>query len=184
MNIPTEFTTLAPIGEIYWCRSLFEPYLKGSVLDVGFGCCPVVPHAICMDRAEGHVDRGLIVADFPTHLVGDARHLYWFADGVLDAVSSSHCLEDFTLEETVPVLAEWLRVIKPGGYLCLFLPDQKTYVAYCNSRNELPNGSHKIADFNIDYVKGCLAQLPVEIVEAVWPFPGNPYSFAIVARKL
>lgn len=46
--------------------------------------------------------------------VGDARHLP-FADNTFDIVYSSHCIEHipwYQLEETI---AEWIRVVKPGG---------------------------------------------------------------------
>ena len=43
-------------------------------------------------------------------LVPKAKDLYWFRDGVLDYVYSSHLLEDYV--DTEAVLREWLRVLR------------------------------------------------------------------------
>lgn len=55
--------------------------------------------------------------------VGDARDLSRFADNTFDEIYASQVLEHFSHLETWDVLAEWFRVIKPGGYLTLTLPD-------------------------------------------------------------
>jgi len=171
--------------EMTYCCELFLPYCKGNGIDIGFGGYPVIRHAICMDRPEGHSHRApMVPAMGPTHLAGDARDLYWFRDGVLDFAASAHVLEDFGETETVPVLREWLRIIKPGGHLCLFLPDQPRYVAYCREQHTEPNGAHKIAHFGLAYVKKCLEGLPAKVVFESDPFPGNVISFAIVLQKL
>lgn len=43
-----------------------------------------------------------------------------FADNELDYVISSHCLEHFF--DTIGTLEEWLRVVKPGGYVLTIVP--------------------------------------------------------------
>ncbi|CAM6031603.1 unnamed protein product, partial [Sphagnum compactum] len=50
-----------------------------------------------------------------------------FADGCVDGVFSSHTLEHFTREQTAPILEEWARVIKVGGYMVLYLPSANLY---------------------------------------------------------
>lgn len=44
-------------------------------------------------------------------------------DGMVDEVFSSHMLEHLGKYEVPKVLTEWHRVLKPGGRLCLNLPD-------------------------------------------------------------
>jgi SAM-dependent methyltransferase len=165
-----------------WCRERLAKFCVGNGADLGFGGAPITPNAICIDRPEGHPERAVVPPPVPpTHLVGDVRDLYWFKDGVLDFLFSSHCLEDF--ESTTEVLREWLRVIKPGGHLVLFLPDQQKYVEHCKANGEPANSAHKIPDFSLEYVKkhlpgGC------EVVHELFPVPGNAYSFDLVVKKL
>lgn len=171
------------MSETNSCRERLAPYCVGNGLDVGAGGSAILKTAICVDRAEEDGRRAHVGSD-PTHLVGDAADLYWFRDSVLDYVFSSHVLEDF--EDTAIVLKEWLRVLKPGGHLVLFLPDQQTYVADCAKNGGLPNQAHKHADFGLDFVKRCLASIGYTkecVVYEEWPFIGNPYSFAIVVKK-
>ena len=171
------------MSETSTCKSHFAPFCKGNGADLGFGDDPINETAICIDRAEGAEGRAPGPYLHPTHYVGDVRHLP-FRNGVLDYVFSSHVLEDFPERETWPVLLEWLRVIKPGGYLCLFLPDQPTYAAHCAARGVEPNRAHKVSHFGLDYVKRCLVGAPAKVISETFPFPGNAYSFATVLQKL
>lgn len=56
---------------------------------------------------------------------GDAQHLATVSDATLDFVHSSHCLEH--LVDPKQGLQNWLRVIKPGGYLIITVPDEDLY---------------------------------------------------------
>jgi predicted SAM-dependent methyltransferase len=166
-------------AEMPTCRTRLAQYCVGNGLDIGFGGALIVPNAIGVDREEGTPLRRGDPNPSPTHLAGDAGRLYWFKDNVLDFVFSSHCLEDF--EDTTTILIEWCRVIKPGGYLVLFLPDEKTY------RNLVGEGNkaHKHDDFGLDYLLKCMAKLPeMKVVHSMFPVSNNKYSFDLVARKL
>jgi predicted SAM-dependent methyltransferase len=56
--------------------------------------------------------------------VGNALDLSRFADGTFAEVYASHVLEHFDyVEELSRVLAEWFRVLAPGGVLRLSVPD-------------------------------------------------------------
>ena len=67
-----------------------------------------------------HVD----LADFP-HI--DHQHridqLPMFDDETFDLIYCCHAFEYFDREQAVDVLAEWRRVLKPGGTLRLAVPD-------------------------------------------------------------
>ena len=49
--------------------------------------------------------------------------LSYIADASVDAVRASHVLEHFASGEIADVLAEWVRVLRPGGTLSIAVPD-------------------------------------------------------------
>jgi ADP-heptose:LPS heptosyltransferase len=100
--------------------SIAVPYLQGRFLDLGCGLNKVWPSALGVDNG-GSFGRG--AAD----IAADISDLSLFTDASFDAVFSSHALEDFTREHTPAILAEWLRVIKIGGHLVLYLPSANLY---------------------------------------------------------
>lgn len=84
-------------------------YFVGSVLDIGAGPDPVVPHARPFDREHG-----------------DANHITRHLHGeMFDCVHSSHCLEH--MADTRQVLAEWWGLVSPGGHLIVVVPDEELY---------------------------------------------------------
>ncbi|WP_396594592.1 class I SAM-dependent methyltransferase [Brevundimonas sp. R86498] len=56
-------------------------------------------------------------------IVGDMTDMHAVASGSMDAVYSSHNLEHVYTHEVPIVLAEFLRVLKPGGHVLLTCPD-------------------------------------------------------------
>jgi SAM-dependent methyltransferase len=163
------------ISETSKVRASLAPFCAGDGIDVGFGGDPILPSAIAMDLPERYAR----YLENPQHLHGDASKLHWFRDGVLDYVFSSHVLEDF--QDTAAVLREWLRVLKPGGRLVLFLPDEQTYRAYCAGQGKPPNAHHVHANFGPEYLKSCLPPDGIEIEHE--RFPVGIYSFEMVVRK-
>jgi SAM-dependent methyltransferase len=158
------------------CRKSLAPFCTGDGIDVGYGGDPIVRNAICMDMPNPYAG----YRTHPQHLHGDARCLSWFCDGSLDFVYSSHVLEDF--EDTSAVLNEWLRVLKPGGHLVLFLPDEPTYRKHCSQTGQQYNTHHVHADFGLSFVKRALGTgANLEIVHE--RFPVGIYSFELVLRK-
>jgi SAM-dependent methyltransferase len=171
-----------PLGETATARHSLARFCIGNGLDIGFGGAePIVRTAICLDRSFGSPGRANNLGDdFPTHLISNAFGRLPFLDASLDYVYSSHTLEDAV--ETKNVLNEWCRVLKPGGYLVLLLPDQPTYAAYCALHGLLPNGDHVYPDFSLDFV---VARFPegMTIVHRAFPLTYNAYSFELVACK-
>ncbi len=167
-----------PPSETSKCRARLAPFCSGYGLDLGFGGDPIVAHAIGMDMPQPYSDVGKL----PVQLGGDATKLVWFADGVLDFIFTSHLLEDFP--DVRGALAEWLRVLKPGGRLIIFCPDEPVYRQYCAANNLQRNLHHVYADFSLAFVKRELTQLggPHRVLHE------NPlvdiYSWEIVVEKL
>lgn len=162
------------MSETAKCRSVLAQYCNGDGVDLGYGGDAIVPWAICVDLKSPYTR----VGNHPRHLSGDASNLFWFNDCALDWVYSSHLLEDFS--DTSSVLREWIRVIKPGGRLILYCPDQKRYEAHCRSIGERPNEHHKIHNFSLKYVADILNAMDVKILHQ----HEDLYSFGIVAERL
>lgn len=94
-------------------------YLVGDGLDVGAGNDPVAQYwelfplmASCRPWDTAYGD-------------GDGAVLEGVADASLDFVVSAHCLEHVT--SPLDALANWLRVLKPGGHLIVIVPDEDRY---------------------------------------------------------
>jgi len=117
-------------------RRLHEPnfanrYFVGDGLDVGGGPDPLGLYIELFPRLKGV--RTWDKED------GDAQSLDGLEDGSQDFVHSSHCLEH--LDDPAAGLANWFRVLKPGGHLVLMVPDEDLY-----EQGEFPstwNGDHK-----------------------------------------
>lgn len=135
------------------CRERLIKFCQGNGVDLGFGGDSISKAAVRIDFLNPYSDtRGE-----PVQLSGDCNKLEWFKNGVLDYVYSSHLLEDF--EDTEAVLSEWLRVIKPGGLLVLFCPDEQVYRLHCQKTGQYYNTQHKHADFSLEKVKNILKKL-------------------------
>ncbi|MFO0959085.1 MAG: methyltransferase domain-containing protein [Isosphaeraceae bacterium] len=172
---PLPATAVWP-SETSKCRDRLAPFCTGYGVDLGPGGDPIVPHAIRVDLPQPYSH----VGSLPVQLGGAAENLYWFRDGVLDFVFSSHLLEDYG--DTESVLREWLRVLKPGGKLILFCPDEQIYRRHCDATGQPYNVHHVHANFSLAFVLPILNRLgPVAIIHQ------NPlvdvYSWELVAAK-
>jgi ADP-heptose:LPS heptosyltransferase len=158
------------------------PYLQGGPwLDVGCGMHKCFPSAIGVDSGQTF---GLnTAADVRT----DVADLSMFADGSMAAVFSSHTLEDFTREQTPAVLAEWARVIRPGGHMVLYLPSANLYPKMGEPG---ANPAHKqdIYPGEIEALLRAMAEAPDskfgwDLLESEERGQDNEYSLFIVVRK-
>jgi predicted SAM-dependent methyltransferase len=158
------------------CRERLARFCDGYGLDRGFGGDPITPHAIRVDMPTPYAFTG----HAPVQLGGDATRLKWFQDGTLDFVYSSHLLEDF--EDTAAVLEEWLRVIRPGGHLILFCPDEQVYRKHCAATGQPYNTHHLHSDFSLAKVKSILQGMG----QCEFPHENqlvDIYSWELVCRK-
>lgn len=109
-------------GKIKW---EIVRWTRGKGLDIGCGVYKTYPHFIGVDNRKDTALFGQpINPDIP---VETAERLDLFASGSLDFCFSSHLLEHIELEKVPSTLKEWMRVLKPRGYLVLYLPDEDEY---------------------------------------------------------
>lgn len=115
-------------------KYLLPRYTRGRVLEIGCGMEKAYPHFIGYDSGH-HFGKG--AAD----ITGDAADLSMFADESFDAVFSSHVLEHMV--DMQAALAEWSRIIRPGGFLCLYVPSANLYPK-CGEPGANPDHKHDI----------------------------------------
>lgn len=101
------------------------PYMRGRVLDLGCGPFKTFPHFIGVDN--GHHDAQFGWKHKADIIVPTCENLDIFADGSCDMVFSSHLLEHIAPDNVPKTLSEWCRVIKKGGHLILYVPDEDEY---------------------------------------------------------
>lgn len=116
-------------GESYKARGrrlregFFDKYCCGQGLDIGFGGDLVANNCIGYDFEHG-----------------DAAFIEKHKPISFDYVYSSHTLEHIVDPESA--LVNWWQLVKPGGYLILYLPHRDLY----EKKRELPsrwNSDHK-----------------------------------------
>ena len=103
------------------------PYLRGRGLDIGAGDFKILPHAISVDNCH-HAQFGISIR--PDVFIQTAADLSMFGSQSMDFVYSSHLLEH--MEDPAAALKEWYRLVKPGGYLILYLPHEDQVPAWFN----------------------------------------------------
>lgn len=70
---------------------------------------------------------------------GDAQYLGTVKDEAYNFVHASHCLEH--MRSPAIALHNWLRVVKPGGYVIITVPDEDMYER--GTWPSIRNGDHK-----------------------------------------
>ncbi|MDR2419716.1 MAG: class I SAM-dependent methyltransferase [Puniceicoccales bacterium] len=94
----------------------------GKGIDIGCGEDPIRPDVYRFDEKEG-----------------DANEISRYIHETFDYVFSSHCLEH--MHDPSHALREWWKLVKPGAYLCITVPDEDLY-----EQGNWPsrfNGGHK-----------------------------------------
>jgi GT2 family glycosyltransferase/SAM-dependent methyltransferase len=97
-------------------EGFFENYCRGAGLDIGYG-----GDLLCDNCRPWDYEHG------------DAQLLRGLADESFDFVYSSHTLEH--VGDAGETLRNWWRVLKPGGYLIVYVPHRDLY----EKRNALPS---------------------------------------------
>lgn len=165
-------------------RPYLSKYCAGRGVDLGCGCAKIVEEAIGVEFTfYDEPDQASIYHNDENYWGHDLNlGLPMFKDDELDYVYSSHVLEDFSDPEVK--LAEWTRVLKPGGLLILVLPHGDFYP---KAGTPEANDSHKM-DWWEETLIEMAGVLPLS-VEAVYRpqyFKNrgvDTWSFAVVFSK-
>lgn len=162
---------------------IVQQYCGGNGVDIGCGGDPVVPWAVQIDLPYGVGDKPPPrPAGLSTHLVIDGTRDLPFVDNCLDFVFSSHLIEDFS--DWDPILREWVRVLKPGGHLVIFLPDHVRFRAAVR-RGQPDNPYHKHESFSGELSSYAARLFPTMVViedrlTNLWP---EDYNIVFVGLK-
>lgn len=131
-------------------------------------------------NVQPHDDTPVIRLDhrldvLPT-LLSDLRALP-FRDNSFSTVYASHVLEHFCARETEGIVREWVRVLRPGGELQIFVPNLEWILlqvtnGICDEfvinalygRQEYPSDVHRNA-FTPTTMKALLQKFPLDDVE-------------------
>jgi len=97
--------------------SFHNRYFVGHGIDVGGKPDPLGQYA-------GIFSRMLSVRTWDLE-DGDAQYLEQVPDNHFDFLHASHCLEHMV--EVNTALGNWIRVVKPGGFLIITVPDEDLY---------------------------------------------------------
>jgi len=138
-----------------------KKYFSGKIIDIGAGEDLVCDGAEKFDQDDG-----------------DANHITRYRNmNTYDTVHSSHCLEH--MYEPEKALLEWWKIIKPGGYLVLVVPDEDLYEqGYWPSHF---NRDHK-ATFTISNKKSW-SPVSFNILELVSSLPNSEIISAEIQDK-
>lgn len=162
------------------CRWDIVPFTRGRGLDLGCGPHKAYPHMIGVDSCKDTELFGIPMK--PDVQVPDCADLSLFGDESMDFVFSSHLLEH--IEDYEAALAEWWRVIRPGGYLVLYLPHCDLYPRI---GTEGANPDHK-HDFHPSDIRAAMERLvpyaECDVILDETRDAGSEYSFLQVFRKM
>ena len=106
-------------------------YFRGAGIDIGAG-------NDCLDKVR-HAFPGIESVRNWDLMDGDGQELTSVEDNSYDFLHSSHSLEHMVDWKTA--LDNWIRVVVPGGYLIITVPEENMY-----EKNQWPsrfNGDHK-----------------------------------------
>ena len=119
LNLRRKTQTAFRIIWMLWCKSILNRInlvknrkKKNRSLEIGPG----------NKRIEGFETLDIVPKSSVDYVCDCAKRLP-FENGSFDIVYSSHVLEHIPWYRVEKVLREWVRILKPGGYLELWVPD-------------------------------------------------------------
>jgi len=165
-------------------EGFFDNYCIGEGLDIGFGSDLIIKDAKGYDFEHGN-----------------AQYLKGVKDDLFDFVYSSHTIEH--LSDPAEGVKNWFRVVKPGGYMILYLPHRELYEKkktlpsrfnldhrhfFLIDRDEAPDTigivpliERNLNDFEIIYAKECSEGFT--ITDPLVHSDGE-FSIEVVVRKI
>lgn len=172
---------IEPKSETAKYRELTARYCTGCGVDIASHGDPVVPWAINFElpapEYATYNDNNRPLG--PIQISGNARVLPFNSDS-LDFVYSSHLLEDF--EDWAPLVQEWYRTLKPGGYMVILIPDETLWkAAIAAGQPDNPAHKHLGKVGELSEVGKSIGLVPV--VDRLTDLYPNDYSILFVGMK-
>ncbi len=175
-------------GEVQKTRWRSVPYTHGKGLDLGCGNQKLFETEFVFGIDNGQdTELGLVInANFRA----DCRDLSQFAAGSWDYVFSSFLLQYFLYKEVPNVLREWMRLIKVGGCLCLYLPDEAQFPKCAEPElgTVAESGAHPSQKWNVTYGRVVAAMEKLgfnwDLVEYQQCSANDEYALWFVFRRL
>lgn len=155
-------------------------YTRGVVLDLGCGPYKAFPHFLGVDSCKDTELFGIKMRpDLPIDAADPVAFANSFHDDSCDAIFSSHLLEH--VEDYRATLAAWWKVLKVGGYLCLYLPHRDLYPRI-GTEGSNPDHKHDFAPGDIEDALRAFATFDLVVNET--RDQGTEYSFLQVYQKI
>lgn len=120
-----------------------------------------------------------------------------FGTGTVAYIEANHVIEHLTFDETETALAEWSRLLAPGGWIVVSCPDldrivrrwkqrpaeRKEWLRMIYGSQEHPGMFHK-SGYNAELLRASFARHDLEAAFTYTPYPPRPTpSVCIFARK-
>lgn len=150
-------------------------YTRGKGLEIGAGVQKTYPHFIAVDSCRDNV---LFGQNIRPDIVAEGDDLSMFASQSMDFVFSSHTLEH--IDDDMKALREWWRVLKPKGFLTLYLPHK---LFYPNVGTDGANPDHRRDYMPIDVIDLMKKIGSWDLVENQERNEDREYSFLQVYKK-
>lgn len=130
-------------SEVSKYMDLLMPYLEKPCLDLGSGGYPVVDYAIQVEQNSDAFNAYTAGRrpDIPIQIHGDIANLP-FKDNTIGGIVASHLIEDWPRSEWPRFFREWRRVLRPGGYLLVLVPERSRWWHCVNEFGQIHNFSH------------------------------------------
>lgn len=145
----------------YCYRSDGQP---GCGVDIASQGDNVVPWAMGLDLPFALFNSycGGEPAKGPIQLRGQADALP-FETETLDFVYSSHFLEDLPRKRWPQVMSEWKRVLKPGGYMIILVPEVTRWNSYL-AAGGMGNPAHSIPEPSLGDLSVSASEIGLDII--------------------
>ena len=147
------WTPNAPYGvtEVAKTRWRAVPFTSGRGLDLGCGAQRLFDTEFVIGLDNGAASQlGQVVQ---ANMQMDVKELVAFAPNSWDYVFSSFLLQEFPHDAAHIVLRDWMRVVRPGGHLVLYLPDEELApkVSEPDRGIEADPNAHPMQRWNVNY---------------------------------
>ena len=168
------------VSECSLARPDLAKFCEPHCLEIGFGGDATVDYAVTFDLPQKYTTVGRI----PQMVRGDCRNVQMFCDQSFQSIVSHHVLEDFYYRELIPIVREWRRVLRVGGYLVTNCPDQQKFLAHCAKTGQGINLAHKEQDFSLDNFRRHIVANTGPWKEVFVKPEAGPYSWYLVLQKV